>query len=626
MGNHASDILRLLSFNLVTDHVLNKVHIYMFKVVNNAVPPTSSTTESSSPAPAATGADLIVNYLQQLGIDTVFGVPGGAIEPLLNALARAERAGGPRLIVARHESGAAFMADGYFRETGKMGVVCSTTGPGATNLITGVASAFVEEVPMLVITAQTPLPKFGRGALQESSCTAVDTVGMLRYVTQFNTLVSHAEQLEHKLISALMSAHQDTRGPVHLSIPSDILRAHITPRRAQVELSLPNYSVVDELALGQLCDKLANVDCMVMYIGSGVGRAARQLIEFAELTDTPFVTAPTGKTWVDETHPLYRGVYGFAGHDSAKLLLQNPNVELILAVGTALEELGTGGWQEDLLNHKLVHIDFCVEHFMRSPMACLHVVGQIDRIFEQLLTQVKAARQWGRRWQSLAKRDPKNIYGGHAKVREPDKCFSDEVPVKPQRLMNYLSHALPDDTRIFIDAGNSWSWATHYLMRRNNEGLYRIAMGYGSMAWSVGAAIGSALARRDAPTLCIVGDGSYLMSAQEITVAVQQQLPVVFIVLNDAAMGMVMHGQRLGQQESIGWQLNEVNYAAMANALGAEGVIIEQPQQLESLDWGALFSKAGPTLLDVRIDRNEVPPMEDRIKGLATDSSATPGG
>jgi acetolactate synthase-1/2/3 large subunit len=151
-------------------------------------------------------------------------------------------------------------------------------------------------------------------------------------------------------------------------------------------------------------------------------------------------------------------------------------------------------------------------------------------------------------------------------------------------------------------------------------------MGYGSMAWSIGAAIGSAIANRNAPTLCIVGDGSYLMSAQEITVAAQQKLPVVFLVLNDSAMGMVMHGQMLGQQESIGWELNEVNYALMAQAMGVDGIVIDSPEQLDALDYAALFQKNGPTLLDVRIDRNEIPPMGDRIKGLAVNGSATPGG
>jgi acetolactate synthase-1/2/3 large subunit len=289
--------------------------------------------------------------------------------------------------------------------------------------------------------------------------------------------------------------------------------------------------------------------------------------------------------------------------------------------------LGTSGWKDDLLNTKLVHIDSSIEHFTRSPMANLHVFGNIDVIFTRLVEKVREIRKWGRKWQTLPGHNPhKNANGGYFSLAEETKCHSDASPVKPQRLMTHLSRALPEDTRIFVDAGNGWSWATHYLSRSNSEGLYRIAMGYGSMAWSIGAAIGSAIGNRVAPTLCIVGDGSYLMSAQEITVAAQQQLPVVFLVLNDSAMGMVMHGQRLGQQESIGWELNTVNYAQMAQAMGVDGIVIDCPTQLDQLDYPALFNKKGPTLLDVRIDRNEVPPMGDRIKGLAANGSATPGG
>lgn len=590
--------------------------------------PDPVTAEQPKPQTATTYADLIVDYLAQLGIDTVFGVPGGAIEPLLNSLARSERNGGPRLVVARHECGAAFMADGYTRETGKMGVVCATTGPGATNLITGVASALADEVPMLVITAQTPLPKFGKRALQESSCTAIDTVGMFRYVTQFNTLVSHQEQLESKLVSAIMAAHRKPNGPVHISVPADILRSPATIKaHIHSDLLVHDFAMADDSAIARLCEKLGKVDNLAMYIGNGVGKASKQIMEFIELTGAAFVTGPMGKTWVDEHHPLYRGVYGFAGHKSARELFQSNQVNLILAVGTELGELGTSGWKDDLLNTKLVHIDSSIEHFTRSPMANLHVFGNIDVIFTRLVEKVREIRKWGRKWQTLPGSNPlKNANGGHFSLAEESKCFSDASPVKPQRLMNHLSRALPEDTRIFVDAGNGWSWATHYLSRSNSEGLYRIAMGYGSMAWSIGAAIGSAIGNRAAPTLCIVGDGSYLMSAQEITVAAQQQLPVVFLVLNDSAMGMVMHGQRLGQQESIGWELNTVNYAQMAQAMGVDGIVIDCPTQLDELDYAKLFSKNGPTLLDVRIDRNEVPPMGDRVKGLAACGSATPGG
>jgi len=598
----------------------------MLNVVPFASPLSPDSTQTEE-AYQDTYADLIVDYLSKLGIDTVFGVPGGAIEPLLNSLARSERKGGPRLVVARHECGAAFMADGYYRETGKMGVVCSTTGPGATNLLTGVASAAADEVPMLVITAQTPLPKFGKRALQESSCTAIDTVGIFRYVTQFNTLVSHHEQLESKLVSAIMAAHRVPKGPAHISIPSDILRAPASIQtHIHSDLLVHDFSMSDEQAIARLNEKLGRVDNIVMYIGNGVGKASKQIMEFIELTGASFVTGPMGKSWVNEKHPQYRGVYGFAGHESAKALLQDKAVDLILAVGTELDELGTSGWKNDLLNTKLVHIDSSIEHFTRSPMANLHVFGNINAIFDRLLISVREARKWGRKWDTLHTTNVRNLSGGYATLRDPEKCFSDAVPVKPQRLMTHLAQQLPEDTRIFVDAGNGWSWATHYLTRSNSEGLYRIAMGYGSMAWSIGAAIGSAIANPSAPTFCIVGDGSYLMSAQEITVAAQHNLPIIFLVLNDAAMGMVMHGQRLGNQESIGWELNTINYAALAQAMGVDGIVVKSPAELDALDFNALFGKTGPTLIDVRIDRDEVPPMGDRIKGLAVNGSATPGG
>ncbi len=574
-----------------------------------------------------TYADLIVHYLEALGIEVVFGVPGGAIEPLLNSLARSERRGGPRLVVARHECGAAFMADGYYREKGKMGVVCSTTGPGATNLITGVASAQADEIPMLVITAQTPLPKFGKRALQESSCTAVDVVGIFRHVTQFNTLVSHHEQMETKLVSAIMAAHRAPHGPAHVSIPADILRtpADIKPN-IHSDLLVHDFCMCDDKAVARLTEKLGRVDNIVMYLGNGIGEANEQVMEFIELTNAAFVSGPIGKSWVDETHPQYRGVYGFAGHESAKALFKDRQVDLIIAVGTALGELGTSGWTDELLNSKLVHIDASIEHFTRSPMANLHVFGNIGAIFSRLTRYVREVKIGGKQWHNISPElQQPNILGGYTPLAEPEKCLEHSQPIKPQRLMHQLCTTLPEETRVFVDAGNAWSWATHYFNRSNHNGYYRVAMGFGSMGWSIGAAVGAAVANPEAPMLCIVGDGSYLMSAQEITVASQQGVPVVFILLNDAAMGMVMHGQRLGGQESIGWELNSINYAAQVQAMGINAHVIETPEQLSDIDWNDLFSRQGPTLLDVRIDKNEVPPMGDRVKGLSANAPATPG-
>ncbi|MBI2380733.1 MAG: thiamine pyrophosphate-binding protein [Gammaproteobacteria bacterium] len=575
-------------------------------------------------------ADLIVEYLCELNVEFVFGVPGGAIEPFYNAIARSQRRGGLRSIEARHEAGAAFMADAYARETRRIGVCCATTGPGATNLITGVASAYADRVPLLVITAQTSLPKFGRNALQDSSCAAINTVGMFEHCTRYNTLVSHSEQLEPKLIAALMTCMREPTGPAHISIPSDVLT---TPRIGAGKVVLPSAikrvaALMDREALDQLCLAIAGAKRIVVYLGDGAGEAIDLIKQFAELTNAAIITGPMGKRWVDAFHPLYYGVFGFAGHKSARQALEHPDVDLILAVGSSLGELSTGGWDRLLLNSKLIHIDSTVEHFTRSPMARLHVCGRLKTIFDTLNERVMEVRHWGRTWgedllQGLnsAGEEELGFHGSRIRLNQPELCYSEAVPLKPQRLMYELSRRLPDEARILTDAGNAWCWTTHYLHRPSMRGNYRIALGFGSMGWGIAGAVGTALACK-APVFCITGDGSYLMSAQEITVAVQHGLPVIYIVLNDQAYGMVKHGQRMGGAEPIAYQLPLVDFAALGRAVGARGYTVKTPEDLMAIDFNALAEHPGPSIIDVYIDPEEAPPMGDRVKGLKT---KTPG-
>lgn len=596
-----------------------------------------------------TAADLIVEYLHHLGVEYIFGIPGGAIEPLYNALARSARNGGPRAVISRHEAGAAFMADGYAIETGKLGVVCATTGPGTTNLITGVANALADNVPLLVITAQTALPKFGKDAFQDSSCAAIDTVAMFRHCTRFSTLVSHPEQLESKLISALMATHRIPKGPVHISIPADILRQQSeTKPHVRPEALLHDFTLKDKAALEKLNDELGNVDRIVMFLGDGCAGAAAEIMRFAELVNAPFVTGPMGKRWVDESHPLYRGVFGFGGHEDAQNLFNNESVELVLAVGASLSEMGTGGWSDTLLNERMIHIDSSVEHFTRSPMAKLHVCGHLRAVFNKLIENVQQARNWGRSWRGLQLEDNSHLnpFGGKFIVDNIEATTSNAVPVKPQRLFSYLAKRLPSGTRTFFDTGNSWAWATHYYQRPESDGGFRMAMGFGAMGWAIGACVGASLANTKVPTVCVTGDGAYLMSGQEITTAAQENLPVVMVILNDNAYGMIMHGQRMACAERIGYRLSgnydepiaksTIDFAAMAEAMGIEGIVVETPEQMEAIEFERLFKKDGPTLIDIRIDAEEVPPMGSRIKvlnegvdapdGVYKGETATPGG
>ena len=579
-------------------------------------------------------ADLIIEYLRLLDVEYVFGVPGGAIEPLFNALARSEAKGGPKIVVARHEAGAAFMAEGYARETGKLGVCCATTGPGSTNLLTGVASAYTDNVPLLVITAQTPLPKFGRNALQESSCTAVDTVGIFRHCTRYNTLISHTEQLTPKIVAAIMAANRTPSGPAHISIPSDILRQEAV---AATEIRKRNltqdYVLTDNAAVDELTEIVSNASRVALFIGRGCGSAIDSIMEFAELTRSPITTGPAGKRWINCFHPLYRGVYGFAGHESAKVTMEDDTIDLIIAVGAPLTELGTGGWQDKLLNDKLVHIDTTTEHFARSPMAKLHVCGDIRSIVNALNNNIRQGLKWGKTWEAF---DPvkqhfldcskEDIVEHGYQIRQvnPQTCYSDDIPLKPQRVATEFARQIPFGFRLHIDAGNAWAWFTHYYHRASAQGHYHIAMGFGSMGWAIGSAVGNCFGSKQ-PNICITGDGSYLMSGQEITVALQHQLPVIYVILNDSNLGMVKHGQKLGGAEEVGFELPAINFALMAEAMGIEGIQVKTPEELVNIDWQRLGAKNAPTLIDLYIDGEEIPPMGQRVKGLAQDSM-TPGG
>jgi acetolactate synthase-1/2/3 large subunit len=611
-----------------------------------------------------TYADLIVAYLKQIGVEYVFGVPGGAIEPLFNALARQSRCNSPatqtspsartlsrktaraardlRVIVARHEAGAAFMADGYARETGKLGVCCATTGPGTTNLITGVASACADHIPMLVITAQTALPGFGSGALQESSSDAVDTVGMFQYCTRYNSLVSHPDQLERKLLHAMVSAYRKPGGPAHISIPVDVMSLAVDSGAESCDIAtlFRQPDVVDTQSFDALCQALLKAHRVVLFLGSECRGSADAIVQFAELMDAVIVTTPSAKGCVDAHHRLYRGVFGFAGHSSARDTLLDDEVELVLAVGTSLDELSTNGWDATaLLNEKLVHIDATMENFVHSMMARLHVYGHLRTIFTdlvQVFTSVdlqeqslfnggpysrgrEASRQALSSWQvpnsSITFGTPRNV-----SLDQAEKCLSNDTPIKPQRLMCELSRRFPDNTRFVCDAGNCWAWATHYLHLKKG-GHFRIGMGYGAMTWAIGAAVGTALGNRGKPVVCITGDGSFLMSGQELSVAVQHQLPVIFVIMNDQALGMVKHGQRLGGGEPIGFELPPVDFAGVARAMGAQAYTILEPEDFASLDMAAICNASRPTLFDVHIDPEEVPPIQARMKVLRSDNT-----
>ena len=567
------------------------------------------------------------------------------------------------------------MADGYARESGKLGVCCATTGPGATNMITGIASAYMEHIPLLAITAQTSLKAFGRGAAQESSCTGIDTVAMYKHCTLYNTLVSHPDQLERKVIAAITSAMQPPYGPAHISIPIDILRGPITNYHAvDLRKLITPSNNVDEDAINHIHQKLLNAQYPVFVLGSAAGQAIPSILKLATAIDAQVITTSEATGLVNSFHPQYRGVYGISGHSTAHTILTSNSIDVVLAVGLSLDEFTTNGWEATaLFSDKALFIDPTPLYFYRSPLSPNHISGNIKILFERLATRFQKhhrldhmdgyrklflepplrnlpvypfERRAGNRRRDRSPSGFKGVSYLHTKdrrqssdrrkttaappftlrflLKEKDKYVSSDTPIKPQRLMYDLSRLFPPTTRFLADNGNSTFWAIHYLHpspddQNNHSGSIRLGMGFLSMGWAIGAAIGTALAAPGTPIVCITGDGSLLMSGQELTSALQQNLSVIFVILNDSALGTVKHGQRLGGREPIGFELPIIDFAEYAKAMGVEGHVITSPQDMINLNIPALCKKNGPTVLDVRIDPFEVPPIEERIKMLKTE-------
>ena len=615
---------------------------------------TMSTKDKNQSSAEVELGDILVAYLEQLGVEYVFGVPGGPIEPFYNALARSERRDGLRAVTARHETGAAFMADGYSRNSGKLGVCCGTVGPGTTNLMTGVASAYDNHCPMLVITAQTAITNFGRGSTQESADTGINTVAMFSHCTHYSSLVSHADQFEQKLLAAVSAAFEAPKGPAHLSIPLDVMR---TPMRNILHYDIARIiqpaMLVDQYKITQLSETLLKCKKCVFLVGEGASACIDDLLALAIKLNASLVTTPHGKGLVSPYHPHFKGVIGFCGHTSAMDTIQADDVDTVVAVGTALQETATNAWSVlTTIGNRMVHVDDCANNLIKSPLAKLHVLGDLNEIFTQVIEAVDSQGETSseidemrENWQkAIANEDDQDL---NFSQQDVDKIHDTSAPIKPQRLMYLLPKRLPPHTRYLCDSGNSMAWAIHYLhphdrrlgnrrkqssiqdhhqVRRSGRresfgGIFWTCLEYGSMGWAIGSSVGTAMARPEAPTVCITGDGSVLMSGGDITVAIQEQLNILFIILNDSEYGMVKHGQRLGSGEPIAFSLPKIDFALWAKSMGIEAFTIQSSQDLEQCDFEHFAQSSGPVILDVMVDPEEVPPIQNRIQALIQSSS-----
>ncbi len=558
--------------------------------------------------------DVFLRYLKAEGAEVVFGVPGGLLHPLFAAV---ENAPDLRLVVTKHEEGAAFMADGFARTGGRLAVCAGTSGPGSTNLLTGVSCAFADGVPMLVVTGQAASGAIGKGAAQEAGREDIDIVAMFDPVTKYSAMVVSPGSLAHHLRRALRLALTGRPGPVHLNVPVDLWEKPVEEQWFEPSSYRPETSLFDRRRVQQAAEAMIAARYPAILVGSGVGIASAtdHLRALAELLSARVATTPRGKGLFPEDHPLSLGVLGFAGHSPAKDTILGDEVDLLFTAGASLNETTTLNWDRRLRPREtLVQLDIDPDRIGRNYPVEIPLVGDAQTILVELVYHlhrlIRDGASPGSAWGDEAPIE-RNIY------TNPDLRVSDAVPVTPQRWRVDLEEVLPDDVTIFSDIGGHMLFNIHHLRIKEGQRLV-INMGFGSMGHGTAAPIGAALADPGRPVIAIVGDGCFAMNGMELLTAREHDIPVTWIVENNNMHGITWHGtRRVGSgrpMESARFR-KTVEIAAIARAMGLGAWVVERPGQMQQAMSEALKS-GGPAVIEVRVDAEISPPVEDRARAV----------
>ncbi len=569
-----------------------------------------------------TCAEVLVEYLRIEGVKYVFGVSGGTIISILEAL---EQSPDVQFIMCKHEGSASFMADLYARVSGKIGVCLSTAGPGATNMLTGVACAQQDRIPLLAITGQPATHTMGKGAVQESSEFGVDTVGIYGRFTGFSSLISEADVFQQIFTRALRVAQGEHKQAVHISIPSNVsshkfksIDVHGDTKKYRV-----SHAAIDFEQIKKAATLLVNASHPAILVGPGIDSEyhIEDLIHIAEMLNCPVLTTPKGKGIFPESHPLSFGVFGFAGNLCAKKYLLEGNVDLLLVISSRLGEWTSDSWNPDLFPTKyLIQIDVDSQNIGQNFPVSLGIVGDVGAAVKELLISLLRIKNQipvsslkhivnGKRFETIL--NYKKEYGIY---REPEKLLSDAVPLKPQRLMNDLNICLQRDAIVLADAGNAYAWTLHYLVI-NPPQKYYIALGFASMGHATAGVVGAALAAPGRQVIAVVGDGSMLMNGNEVHTAVEYNISAVWLILNDGKWGMVFHGNRAVVGKGLHSEFHAVDFAALARVYGADGYRITRPGELCEI-MPRILSEKKPAVIDAVIDAHEEPPFLERVRAV----------
>lgn len=535
-----------------------------------------------------TGSDIIVECLLEQGADTVFGYPGGAVLNIYDSLYKySDRI---HHVITSHEQGACHAADGYARATGRTGVVIATSGPGATNLTTGIATAYMDSIPLVAITGNVSCDLLGLDSFQE-----VDITGITMPVTKHNFIVKDVTELADTLRLAFKIAGSGRKGPVLVDIPKDITAAKCehTPQPPVVPDAPP---ALDNAELSRAAELIAQSERPYIYAGGGViaADASAELKRLVDLCDAPVSCSLMGQGAFDQTDSRYIGMLGMHGTVKAAAALNG--CDLFIGIGTRFSDRVIGDPKLFGKDAKIIHIDIDPAEFNKNVEVDATVTGDVKQALAQLCTMVeqKSCAQWLR---EIADTRPS----------EPQQIGTKEFPVTPQALIETLDRLTDGNAIITTEVGQNQMWAAQFYKFRKPR-TFLTSGGLGTMGYGLGAALGAKTGCPDKTVVNIAGDGSFAMNLNELITASAHNIPIIELVINNNVLGMVRQWQRLFYNRHFSQttlDMRHIDYQKLGESFGIKTLVIERSEDIAPVLTQALeISRTAPVLIEARIDRD----------------------
>jgi acetolactate synthase I/II/III large subunit len=528
-----------------------------------------------------TGAEIFIECLKKEKVDTIFAYPGGVVLKIFDVLFEQKDV---RYILPRHEQGAVHMADGFARSTGRVGVALVTSGPGATNTVTAIATAYMDSIPIVVFTGQVPTALIGNDAFQEA-----DIVGITRPCTKYNYLVKDVKDLAQTIKEAFYIAASGRPGPVLIDLPRDVVTSK-TEFHYPDKVNIRSYNPTvlgNKRQIKQAAEAIAAAKKPVCYIGGGVilSDAADEIREFAEITRIPVTHTLMGIGGFPGTHPLSLGMLGMHGTYYANMSIHN--ADLIVAIGARFDDRVTGKVEGFAPGAKIIHIDVDPTSIRKNVRVDIPVVGDVKHVMVELNKELKSIKE---PWDAIRKSWLKQI--DEWRAERPLTYEHDEEVIKPQFVVEKLYEVTGGDAIIVTDVGQHQMWAAQFF-KYDRPRMWLSSGGLGTMGYGFPAAIGAKVANPGKNVFSISGDGSIQMNIQELATAVENNIPVKVLILNNRYLGMVRQWQELFYQEryssvDLG---STPDFVKLAEAYGAVGLRAQKPEEVVPVLKEALKSK-----------------------------------